>query len=282
MRGATILLALLVATSGCLGGSSKKTDDSDDGSGGPTLTGIEGWILDQARQPVDGALVRLLSDDRNLTTGPDGAYLFEPLPTDEVIIIVVEHPQFEIASKSVTLEPDVRTRLNFTLTPLPTKVATVDTPSRKGFLACQMAFTMPSGQEPRYDCSTAVPGNNDEWILSVGPDLAGIVVEIYWVAGSELARYLNVTVETLDFGDLNTILASTEGPSILRAQVSTLQTEKYYSEGGKIRIHVKPSTYAEEQEAGAGAAWAFQQEFQVVASLFYVEPPPSDYSINNA
>jgi carboxypeptidase family protein len=272
-----LLLALAVAAllSGCTQSTTSKANTSS--AGDIERPALEGWIMDPSQLALAGVQLRIEAANASATSGPDGHYAFAALPTDAPLVVVAEAPGYKPLSKSVTLAPETSLLLNFTLEPVPVKVPRVDMVPKKGLIACQAAVVL-MGDEQRYDCGGNDPNNAPRVEFTVGPDTAGVVLELVWEPSTAAADNLNLTVETVGLGDQDQVLASTVGQSVLRAQINSFQAARFYSQGGTVRATVMAGTNPDEEESTAGASVPFQQAFDLYVSVFYVEGPSPTYT----
>lgn len=88
----------------------------------------------------------------------------------------------------------------------------------------------------------------------------------------------DMTVKTVGLGDQDAVLARVEGGSILKAQVSQLQAAKYFPAGGTVRVTVSPGPKVEQEEISSGASVALQQDFDLIETAFYIDPPSPTFS----
>lgn len=275
-----VVVALLLAVSATLAGcsddgiASQRTTGTPDG--GPS-SGLHGWVFDVALRPLPGATVKVLDTNSSTTTEDDGGYGFDGLPTEQFLVIVATAPGFKPSSKQITLSPETAVRLNFTLEAEPVKVPRQEILSFNGILGCQAAVTV-SGSNQTHNCGAGAVQELDTWDFSIGPDLAGAVVEVVWDAQAPVSESLGARLETLELGKLNLVLGDLVGTSPLRVYVPPSVATKYYPEGGLMRLTVFARPNGEENEAGIAASAVFQQSFAAYSTLCYVQPPAPSYS----
>ncbi|HLF16777.1 MAG TPA: carboxypeptidase-like regulatory domain-containing protein [Candidatus Thermoplasmatota archaeon] len=274
-----LLLLAGAALAGCSGdGGSGEADGTDAPPSGPPA--LSGWVFDPAIHPVAGANLTIASANATAVSDAGGRYAFATdLPLDELLVVVTQAPGYTTLSKSVTLSARGPTLLNFTLERVPVLLPTNETQDFNGFISCKAVVT--SGENTVVDCGAVAGQTENVWDFNVGPNLAGVVLEVEWAEGTPLAEALNLTVETVGFGDSDATLAWAEGPSILRAQVNQAQGRAFYGDGGTVRAIVTPASNADQEETAIGAGATVQQDFHVIASIFYVEPPPPTFSAGN-
>lgn len=292
----------LSALSGCLGDDELEDAGTDDRPGSSRqATGpggdLFGWIVDSLFEPIEGAAVSVVGGEANVTTNATGYYSFPQLPRQEELFLMAEHPEYTTQPKRVLLPLEGSMRLNFTLEPRPVKVPYSDVQEFTGLLSCQAVVaydeghrhaatsgrdTADSGREEEdrqtIDCGFADENRADHWEFSVAPELAGAVIEVAWDANTEFSRNLRMIVETTGYGAEDAELAQVMGPSVLSGQINQHQSERFYSEGGIVRVSFEVDANVEDEETMTGVALAYQQQFDVYATLFYVTPPPATYS----
>lgn len=271
------VLAALALTAGLLAGCTDEAPPADDTpvAEGPALSG---FVFDAALRPLSGATVDVVAANASAPTDADGRYRFQQIPRDTALLVTVTLEGYITASKSVSVPADAGLRLNFTLEAVPIDEPYLEVLKFEGFLPCQVRIGQDDGGSTT-ECG-AVLGQErlDVWEFSVGPGVAGIVVEVAWEPSTAAATILNATVETVGYGDADTILAQVEGPSVLRAQVAEAYASRFYPEGGIVRLTVSIGSDADE-EAGTSAGAAVDQDFQAFATVFYHAPPPATYSV---
>jgi len=274
-------LLLLAAALTVLAGCAEETPPRADTDPVPLGPPLAGWVLSPALVPLEGAEVIVQGENITVTADSGGRYAFEDLPTGTPLVVVAAADGFVPSPKSVTLRPATAHLVNFTLEAVPVLEPYHRTVPYQGFLSCALVTEGPTGQNG-YPCG--VDGTDERaWDVPVDAGVQGIIVEVAWEPVTELARDLNVTVETVGFGDLDAVLAEAEGASVLRAQVAQAAAERYYTgQGGILRIQVDIGADADADEAGAGVGLAVQQTFEVFVTAFYHAPPPAGFTIAEA
>lgn len=276
MRSLAALLLLAVAVSGCADNAESGTPAITDDTPIEDIPPLHGWIFDQALVPLDGVEVEILEIGQKATSNAEGFYAFEgELPSNEPLILVARQDGYKPGSHQLTLQPSAPVRLNFTLEAEPILVPETVVLDFDGFLNCQYNVEL-SGQQYFNDCSGGSGG--DIWQFSVGPDLAGVVIEIGWEPNTDLSKYLHAKLETSQVSDQTIVLSETVAEPVLRLQVGEQFSKKYYPEGGIMQLTVNVDPANAELETEAGASVAVSQNYKVFASLFYVEPPPQGYT----
>lgn len=270
MRTLAVLTILALLLAGCSDGK-----NGDKGSAGGPAPGdtpmLHGYVVDAAIRPLEGVTVKVLDSNVSVLSDPGGYYGFEDLPTEQFLVLVATKAGFIPQSKQVTLVPDVPVRLNFSLEVEPVTAPYWHVLPYEGMVGCQVATVGPTGPNS-FDCNGGLE-QRTRWDFAVDPNLSGAVVEIYWEARTAAGESLNMQLETLELGQLNVDLGNITGPSPLRITVPPSAAQKYYPQGGLMRLTVQAASDAEQNEAGIGESVVFQQGFQAFASVFYVSAP---------
>jgi len=276
MRAALAATLLVVLLAGC---GQNPDDASTTTAPAPSEPLLHGVVLDEAIRPVANATVRVQETNATSTTGADGMYRFDALPTDRAIVLVATKDGYLPNARQITLVPGTPMRMNFTLEAVPVKVPRHQVLPFNGLVGCQLA-TEVSGQNRTVECAGGTP-EETRWDFPVEPDLAGVVLEINWEPTTPAAETLGARLETTGLGASNAVLSEVVGPSPLRMVVPQITAERYYAAGGLMRLTVYAQPDNDANEAGAGAALAFQQDYRAFASLFYVAPPDPTYTVYN-
>lgn len=280
MRTLAFLTVLVVALAGCSGGNGGGPDGDVEGSGPKGgLPMLHGYVVDVAIRPLDGVTVKVLDSNVSVLSDAGGYYGLDGLPTEQFLVLVATKAGYIPQSKQVTLVPDVPVRLNFTLEIEPVVAASMSVIPHEGFIGCQAATVGPTGNNT-FDCNAGM-AQQVRWDFGVEPDLAGAVIEVYWEPRSEAGKSLSIQLETLELGQLNVVLGHVIGESPLRITVPQTAAEKYYPQGGLMRLTVQAASDAEQNEAGIGSSIVVQQAYEAFASLFYIEPPRACYTLEN-
>ncbi len=278
MRGAlAFAIPVLLLLAGCSG----PAESTGPAAGSDEFPMLQGYIVDSGVRPVVGAKVTIASANATATSGNDGRFAFPSLPAQVPLVVVVEAKGFLPRGKAVSVSVGNSTLLNFTLDPVPSSKPYAVSQKFKGFIVCEADVETSGGADVR-DCSS-VQGVNTGVSqrvaeFQVNGDLAGVVLETSWAPRTPLAQYLNATVETVGFGDKDTLLAAAQGGSILRVVVGQAASKKYYSGGGTVRVTWSVGANLDELEAGAGAAFAFDQDFEAIFTAFYLQPPDPNFT----
>lgn len=244
---------------------------------------IQGWVSDDAQVPVAGAAIRLVGHPHNATTGADGGYQIRGLPDAELLTFVVETDAHEPASATVQQRfAGERFTVNFTLARAPDQAPFVEVLEFTGFLSCGFIAQVghDHGQNPHnhtsYDCGGGNLTQDNVWLLPLKAGVTAGVFEVFWEPGTPLAENLVIFVEGAGVDDgADVFFSFYEGRSGMKGTISRLQAAQYYGESdGLVRFTILPG--APEQEVAVGAH--INQQYEVIASLFYGEVPSPTYS----
>lgn len=277
-RAATLLLAALFA--GCIG------DADPDGptKAEPASTAIVGAVTARGGSPVPDARVELLTTGEVTRTDEAGQYRFDDVPVGSVHVVQASAQGFQAASHSV--EPQGsggQVPVHFTLEPVPVRDPVMELQRFNGFLQCgvlaQVGHEHGSGDPDEHNDMDCGAGRNDHvWEFDVHPGLQGVVLELFWDAGTPLADHLTMFTEAVGAGasgeDL--LLTFVEGTDGLRTQVSRLQAQSFFEdEGGTVRVTVRPGSSPDDVVLGVH----INQDFEIIATHFYYGPAPRGYSV---
>ncbi len=277
MKAAFVVSILVaVALAGCTDAGDDGPPTETDGEPASSAPMLHGWVFDQALVPLTEATVEILELGIIVDTDGEGYYEFtDALPTAQPIILVARQETFKPTSHSLTLQPNQPVRLNFTLEAEPILVPDQTELNFEGFLNCQYNADV-GGSQYFNDCSGGSGG--DLWQFAVEPNLAGVVLEIGWTPNTEFSRFLHAKLETQQVSDQTIVLSEHTGSSVLTLQVAEQFARKYYPAGGLMLLSVNVDPNNADQESEIGAAAAVSQDYQVCATLFYVEPPPQGFT----
>lgn len=281
MRTAACLVTLLLLA-GC-----SNAKDQEDGTSTGEASGNEplsGFVFDAAIQPIAGANVSIPSLGVATTTNEKGRYGFAELPYDASMTVITQADGFQPTSKSLQVVQGTAMHVNFTLERVPVKTPFHDTDSFQGIINCN-GVAKAEGERHEIPCGLVAQGlgvDNRVWEFQVDPELTGLVVELFWKQDTEFARHLNLTIETMGFGDQDKVIFSEEGESVLRGQIGAFDARRFYSGGGMVRVAVDIGRNTAADEVNAGVGFAAQQTFEVFATEFYVAPPPPSFTIDDS
>lgn len=275
-----VALLLAAALAGCSGKEDGGEGNESPSPGGDSVPMLHGFVFDPALRPLAGATVKVLDASVETSTDDEGSYGFDGLPVERFLVVVASLDGYTPSSKQITLAADAPVRLNFTLEPVPVLAAYSNVVEQEMLVECQVG-TVVQDQHNTQSCGTGLQ-EVDQFDIAVDVNLAGAVIEVFWEPTSPLATSIGAKLETLDLGQLNLVLGQVVGTSPLRISVPESTAQRYYPQGGLMRLTVYAEPNSDENEAGTGASVLVQQPVQAYASLFYVQPPDPSYSIANA
>lgn len=296
-----VAIALLISLSlaGCLGDKDDAvkvagaTTDADT-TGGNTTTGdnavaaggdrhsVEGYVRDAVNLPIPGATVMVQNTNISSQTDDTGRYSVAGLADNEVYVLIGAAPGYAKLAQQLVAVDDKVVRLDFTLTALATEKPFKSTLERSGLISCEVIVVATGvGDNVERGCSAGTsedPNAVDVLDFAIPEDVAGVVVEMSWDASSDLSKFLRMEARTTGYGDLDTTFGTVISSSSLQIEIPQQLVAKFYNgAGGGLQVLVDAHP-EDDDEAAAGAAFAFQQPFDVVITLFFVDPNPPGYS----
>lgn len=297
MRGpsplAALSIVLAMALAGCVdqGGAPPVQPSSTDDSSKVTLDfdarldesrpgAILGIVGDLTFTPIAGAKVSI--DTLNLSRVSDVAGRYEFVDLDNGRYLVTASAEgFFTKTASAVVKNGTIYELNFKLEPVPTKTPYSIPAETKGQISCYFVATNPAtGDGSEYNCGSLDPNNKDRFRWDMAVDPASITIEMKYTPQTTASSRLDLTASTEGFGDLDTDLGRTVGEDgYARIEVGPTVLKRYYSKGGTFTTVTKlaPSLGDEETDTSGGAA--VNQQFDIVVTVFYVLPGPSNYSV---
>lgn len=281
MKGRTItflvVLALAVASSGCLGGAKKAQPAStDEASNGAATNSLSGFVFTTDELPVAEALVRVEGVEGGRTTNAEGGYRFVNLPPGEHTLRV-EKAGYRPGEERATVQDGYATVVNVTLEEAPPE-SFHETEPFNGLVSCHATVGDDPDTGMTQDCSTADPNAKSSNEFTIREGAAQVQIEFFWTQTTAAARNLTVRVETVDLGALNIAFAHYPISSGTKVTIGEANMDKYFPKGGKLRVSLYSASSLRMEPVPAGAGLAFQQPFEVDFTIFYGEPGPSDFS----
>ncbi|MBI2078951.1 MAG: carboxypeptidase regulatory-like domain-containing protein [Euryarchaeota archaeon] len=277
---ATALVAFALLLAGCAGGKPAQTDPvpTEDGEGLPegVLNVLLGTVVGPDQAPVMNATVEISSLGMVTNTTEAGEYEFVNLePRDYYVSVSKEG--FVTRSARAIVEDGRVFELNFQLEEKSLEVPYNTTLPFSGFISCQFAYATNPENVQYQDCGGALDANNQvvkEYV--VGPNSAQVIIEAEWVPKQDLAERLTMVVESVGFGHQDIVFGQVSSTSPVRMPIDPLVMRKYYPTGGKIRVtfSAAPSLDGDYLDVGL----AFQQDYKLYATVFYVDPGPPGFS----
>ena len=274
----SLLIVVAFAVAGC--GGSKAPAQEDEVAG----RSVEGWIYDPILVPLEGAQVRLVGADLATTSDAEGHFQL-PLPDMAAYTLQVSAVGFRTQSQTVVFDTTGgHKRLDFKLEHMLDAGAAIKVHQFDGFIECSGFAVVghnhggggePTGENP-LDCGSY--GVTDSiWDVPVHASVTGVVLEIIWEPGTDLAENLLVLTYKVHDNGTKEFVGFAEGNNILRLQIGTLEMADKFPVGGTIRFDVQIGGGPDQEDVAYGAA--VQQDFQAFTSLFYGLLPTPDYSV---
>ncbi len=276
-----VLGFLLAGFAGCLGSNSDAEESTDDSGVNATEEDIrntlEGWIQDGELLPLAGAAIDIPSLGANRVSNADGQYRFVNLPVGEHLVTVTM-AGYDTASQRALLREGFSTVLNFSLEKAPDAVPHDEILPFIGQVSCDLFLGSDPETATRQACGDVDPNNAPSHEFEFGPGGAQVQLETFWDPTTKLASNLTIKVETVGFGHQDVVFAHQAGSPGMKVIIGQANMEKYYANGGRVRVTLGggPSITGDEAEADVG--FAFQQRFEIDFTVFYVQPGPLDYT----
>jgi len=205
---ALLLVALLLA--GCSGGGAGEQgvpgDDGAPKGHSGEVGAVSGLVMDDERQPIAGAEVRLVELSRNTTSNAEGRFVFSKVPVGSYVLNATANG-FHGGDVKVTVEATRTSSLLVTLLPLPRDVAFHVTFPYEGMqdcmvytsvflMSCSYPYTAGVGTAAQhgvnltqYGVPADVQTNRYKYNFSVGADHTAIISELVWKAATDSSRY---------------------------------------------------------------------------------------------
>lgn len=280
MRALSILsLVAALVLAGCAGnkGSSTEPVPTEDETGLPEgITNVLlGLVVGPDQAPIANATVEVLSVGMRTNTTDAGEYEFTNLEPRDYLIAVAKEG-YRTKTQRAIVEDGRVYELNFLLEEKPLDVPYSVTLPFNGFISCQFAYATNPENVQYHDCGALDSNNKVVKEYELSPGGAQVIIEAEWDAVQSLAERLTMVVESVGFGHQDIVFGQVSGPSGLRMPIDEPVMRKYYPEGGKLRVTFSAAPNLDNDYLDVGLA--FQQDYQLYASVFYIEPGPPGYS----
>lgn len=278
------LLLVAVSASGCIGGGGGDSDEARlTNDPGPTQSGedirnaLEGWVLNAEGLGVAEATVTLINAGDATTTTAQGRYQFVNLaPGDH--LVSAQKSGFLSLTQRAFVRDGYNMILNFTLEDAPTQTPYDTLETETGQVSCYTYLGTDPETASKQDCGEVDPNNKASHVFDIAPGAAQLQIQGYWTPTTTLAQHLTMRVETVGFGHQDVVFADAVGASGVKVFVNQVNMDKFYTNGGQLRVtmYAGPSIAGDESPADVGAA--IMQGFEIDLTTFFVEPGPSNYS----
>lgn len=236
---------------------------------------LEGTVQTTDLIPLEGARVLLNGREDNRTTDPAGYYRFENLePGDYIVTSSLEG--YRPKQQRAIIEEQKIFQLDFMLEEIPSTQPYHTLQEFRGKIACQVAYQTTPENTQRPNCGAVDPNNRQQKDFDIEPGAAQVQVELVWTQSTAGSRILTITAESL--GDNGVQFAHDRGETGLKVVISQSLLRKNMPDGGKIRILVEAAPSITGDEAALDAGLAFQQDFTIYFTTFYIEPGPPSFS----
>lgn len=272
-----LVSALLVA--GCAGSgkpASTSPTPTDPNALPPGVTNVlEGTVQTTDLSPLEGAKVALNGREDNRTTDAAGYYRFENLEPGDYIV-TASFDAYRPKQQRAIIEDLKVFQLDFILEEIPSTQPYHTIQDFRGRVACQLAYQTTPENTQRPNCGAVDPNNRQQKDFSIEPGAAQVQVELVWTPSTAASRVLTITAESL--GENGIQFAHDRGESGLKVVISQSLLRKNMPDGGTIRVLVEAAPSITGDEAALDAGLAFQQDFTIYFTTFYIEPGPPSFS----
>lgn len=283
MHRALALVPLLLAAplAGCLGSDDPQpTNTSVPETTAPLPVAqagdIVGTVVDPTQVPIGGAEVFLLrNDSKSATVARDGSYAMTRVEPGEHLVRA-EATGFLGETFLVRVKSGQVTELEIVLRPEPELEPSHQTRELEGLIDC--AVVVASADSPtRPTCVNYDENARMVFDVEVPPDPVRVLIEVLWEPDTPFSERMAVDAQTVGLGPQDADLGDTEGASVLRLDIPPAVVSRYFADAGKLRINVTVAPSVGDEE-GVALGLAFQQQFTLLITTFFVEPGAPDFS----
>lgn len=277
-----LLVVAAFASAGCMGGGKPAPTPTQEEDpyvlGEGVLNVLQGLVLSIEGFPIANVSVRLPAlENFNTTTNEAGEFRFENLePRD--YIVVAEKEGYRAKTQRAIIEDGKIFQLDFRLEERPTTTPYSETTPWKALLSCQVAYASNPESVEQRDCGEADPNNDATQDFSFTGGGAQLVVEATWVPSQSVSRNLTLEVASLGLQTGDIEFGFTSGPPGLKVPIGQSLMNRYFRDGGQIRVTLGAAPGALGQPDSYDAGFALQQNVDVYVTVFYVDVGPPNYS----
>lgn len=278
--GAFVLLAVVLA--GCAGEAQEAgpSPSSTDPNALPegVANVLQGRVAGDDSYPIPNATVTVVALQINQTTDEAGEFRFENLePRDYVVTASKEG--YRSKTLRAIVEDGKAYELTFLLELKPNVVPYSEVLNFRGRISCQAAFAADPESVAYYDCGAVDPTSARAKDFQFQANGAQIVVEAFWQAAQSGANNLTLEVQSVGLTTQDIVFGTIAGESGLKLPISQSLMRSYYRDGGSIRATMSAAPGMLHQPDSYDAGFAFQQDFEVWVTVFYIDPGPPNYSV---
>ncbi|HUR26110.1 MAG TPA: carboxypeptidase-like regulatory domain-containing protein [Candidatus Thermoplasmatota archaeon] len=290
-----IPLLLLVALSGCSGGSPDPLEDA--GGDAPELDvtettgGIRGIVVDQSIVPVAEAKV-VLSGGRNTTTDPDGLFTFTALQPGDYFVSVSK-PGYAAVQQSAQVEAGVADPpiVKVLLTRLTTAQPYLDFYKLDGFYECGFALPFitdscdfgwrtaydgvngtPAGQPPVVPRSPTAFSNTQ--FIDVPVDTWTVIQEAFWTDEAVTGMMISLDETPID----NACDCSDSYVNVVMDQPTYGRLDTFDEKTGATDAPAGVTAAARGFLPFGDPQYAVNFRFTIITSLFHNYPAPEGWT----
>lgn len=280
----TLLMVVMTAVAGC--GKPQATAPLDKVEEALQHTSgkvLHGRVLTDEVVPLENATVELLDEDTgiNVTTDPEGGYLLAGLESRDYLVKVTSPGYYtEVQRAAMMLGRDFK--LDFYLVKKPVGDPNHSTQVFNAFLSCQLIVQTDFPGTMRQDCGAADPNNARSTRFTFGPHSTGFVVEFEWEPTTACSATLDFGLYLqMDGGPAHALDESTIGPGE-KIQIPPAYFAPKETTGGEVVANLNGNPCdALGGGPGLGAGIVLQQPVLVHFTVFYFEPIPPYFSVQN-
>lgn len=239
----------------------------------PSASVLEGFVLDEALRPIDGARVDAHALDLSATVDDQGHFLLD-VATRDAVTLTASAAGFQSESLAASVAGGVVT---FQLDRVSGVVPRVVVESYNGYLQCAVVV-IEEGGDPQHHrgvrCSDVMEDDRRRWGVHLPVNVTAVVVELDWDHASSWSNTLMMSAtiggEPVGFA---------EGLSVLRMQIAQ-ESLRRAAAAGETEMLVVVDAGAGDTEQEEGSVGIFtDQAFTLYATHFINQPADPGYSI---
>lgn len=278
--GACLLAVLALFLAGCGGPGDSQALSAEERV--LQTTGVRGIVTDDVFVPIEDALVTLRTDDRQVRTGPDGAYEFLGLEAGEHVLSVTKYG-FEPRHFRVQVWATAIAELDMPLEPVPTGEPYHKIFPFAGFITCQAAVGTAPQDTVWVECGGDLAVQEDQREQSVAFEYGTfrVLSELAWEPIHPAAKRLTFAMaDGREGAQSEPVHVVQQGPGARVFMVRGTLERMFPEEIGVVAVTVQASPSIDEhsccqvafalaQHPPISFGLAFQQEFEVFSTVFH-------------